>query len=79
MVKKVNQMMKRKNDLQNLTYLGFEQYLLQICHFGYNRYGYSHLPPALHLKMFIDQIRGVTGSRGGSTEMFDSPDDVYFQ
>lgn len=45
--------MKRKNDSQNLTYLGFEEYLLQLSYFAYSRVGYSHIPPARQLALFL--------------------------
>jgi hypothetical protein len=59
--------MKRKHDPQNLTYLGFEDYLLQLSCFAYSRLGYCHVPPARQLALLLDQIRSITGSKGGST------------
>ena len=62
----INENMKRKNDLQNLTYLGFEEYLFQICNFGYNKLGYEHIPPGQKLMMFIRQLKHITGEKGGN-------------
>ena len=50
-----------------------------MCHFAYTRFGYAHIPPARQLALFIEQIRSVTASRGANTEIFDNPDQVYFQ
>jgi hypothetical protein len=71
--------MKRRTDPQNLTYQGFEAYLLQLSHFAYSRLGYSHVPPARQLGIFLEQIRSISGSRGANTDIFVNPDDVYFQ
>lgn len=79
LIRKVNEEMKRRNDPQNLTYLGFEQYLLQLSFFAYSRLGYSHVPPARQLALLLEQIRSITASKGGATEIFDNPDEVYFQ
>lgn len=53
LIRKVNEAMKRKHDSQNLTYLGFEEYLLQLSCFAYSRAGYSHIPPARQLALFL--------------------------
>ncbi len=58
--------MKRKNDLQNLTYLGFEEYILQVCNYGYSKIGFSHLTPGQKLIMFIQQLKLVTTEKGGN-------------
>ena len=39
----INENMKRKNDLQNLTYLGFEEYIFQACNYGYSKIGFADL------------------------------------
>lgn len=52
--------MKRKTDLQNLTYLGFEEYIFQSCAFGYGKNGYDHLPPGKKLMTFINQLKKIT-------------------
>lgn len=52
-IRKVNEAMKRKFDPQNLTYLGFEEYLLQLSCFAYARLGYPHIPPARQLGLFL--------------------------
>lgn len=66
-VKKINESMKRKNDLQNLTYLGFEEFIIQICHYIYGKSGFVHLPPSQHLMKFLELVRSVTAAKGGST------------
>jgi hypothetical protein len=71
--------MKRKHDPQNLTYLGFEDYLLQLSCYAYSRLGYAHIPPARQLALFLEQVRAVTASKGSNTDIFDNPDEVYFQ
>ena len=78
-VKKINESMKRKNDLQNLTFQGFEEFIIQMCHYAYGKAGFIHIPPSQQILKFIEQIRSVTASKGGSTIIFDSPEEVYFQ
>ena len=53
--------MKRKNDLQNLTYLGFEEYIMQVCNYGYSKIGFSHLTPGQKVNIFINQLKKITG------------------
>lgn len=53
LIRKVNEEMRRRNDPQNLTYLGFEQYLLQLSFFAYSRLGYPHVPPARQLALLL--------------------------
>lgn len=50
-----------------------------MCHFAYGRAGFAHVPPSRQLVMFLDQVKKVTGSKGGSTEIFENPDEVYVQ
>ena len=71
--------MQRKNDLLNLTYLGFEEYVVQMCYFGYLKIGYGHLSPGQKLMMFIKKLKEVTEEKGGNTEMFENPEDAYVQ
>ena len=71
--------MKRKNDLQNLTYLGFEEYIFQMCNYGYNKSGYAHVPPGQKILMMINQIKETTLKKGGNIELFENPEEVYFQ
>lgn len=78
-VRKINEASRRKHDPHNLTYSGFEEYLMQISVLLYGRQGYPHLPPSRQLAQLIDQLRTVTANGGGSTDMFDHPDEVYFQ
>ena len=52
--------MKRKNDIQFLTYEGFEDFLLQVAVIGFGKMGYSHLPPGRLLQMFVDKLKKVT-------------------
>jgi hypothetical protein len=65
--------MKRKNDLQNLTYLGFEEYILQMCNYGFGKIGYSHVPPGQKLRIFIRRLKKVTAKNGGNTDLFENP------
>ena len=69
-VRLINENMRRKNDLQHLTYLGFEEYIFQMCSYGYNKSGFSHLPAGQKIRMFVDQLKNVTHSRGGNIELF---------
>lgn len=66
----INDAMKRKNDLQNLTYLGFEEYIFQLCNYGYGKTGYSHLPPGQKVRLFIQQLKHVTAQKGGNVDLF---------
>ena len=75
----INENMKRKNDLQNLTYLGFEEYLFQACNYGYSKIGFAHLTPGQRMLMFIHKLKQVTGEKGGNVELFENPEEVYFQ
>lgn len=52
--------MKRKHDLQNLTFLGFEQYIIQFCIFAYNKIGISNLSPGQKVNKLIQQFKKVT-------------------
>lgn len=71
--------MKRKSDLQYLTYLGFEEYIVQLCHYGYGKQGFDHVPPGQKLMMMIRQLKKVTGEKGGNIDLFENPEEVYFQ
>ena len=71
--------MKRRNDLQNLTFAGFEDFILQVVVLGYARMGYAHLPPAQQLRMLLEQLKKVTKEKSGSIEIFDNPEEAYFQ
>lgn len=62
--------MKRRNDLQNLTYLGFEEYIFQMCNYGYGKSGFAHCPPGQKIRMFIKQLRDMTAQRGGNIDLF---------
>lgn len=50
-----------------------------MCHYGYGKAGYSHLPPGQQIAKFLNLVKSVTSSKGGSVEIFDTPEDVYFQ
>ena len=71
--------MKRKNDIQFLTYEGFQEYLLQVSMAGYGRTGYGHLPPGKILQLFVDQLKKITKDKSGSVEIFENPEQAYFQ
>ena len=71
--------MKRKNDVQHLTYLGFEEYILQLCIHGYGKMGYSHLPPGQQIRMFISSLKTSTSQKGGNVDIFEHPEEAYFQ
>ena len=62
--------MKRKTDNQNLTYLGFQQYIFQASNYGYSKIGYANLSPGQRLGLFLNQLKKVTGQKGGSVELF---------
>lgn len=49
----INEQMKRKNDIQYLSYEGFEDFILQAAVLGYSKGGYAHLPPGKMLSMFV--------------------------
>lgn len=71
--------MKRKNDPQSLTYGGFQEYIMQLCSYGYNKFKWGHIPVGRQVLLLIEQLKKVTGEKGWSVELFDSPEDVYFQ
>ena len=50
-----------------------------MCHYGYSKSGYEHLPTGQKIRMFVSQLRSVTQERGGNVELFDNPEEVYFQ
>jgi hypothetical protein len=52
-VRLINEGFKRKNDIQFLTYNGFEDFILQSAIIGYSKQGFSHIPPGQQLLMFI--------------------------
>ncbi len=52
--------MKRKNDLQNLTYLGFEEYIVQFCIVAYDKLGMTSLSPGQKVSKLINQLKCVT-------------------
>lgn len=58
--------MKRKNDLQNLTYLGFEEYIVQYCIYSYNKIGLSSLSPGQKVTKFIEKLKQRTSQKGGN-------------
>ena len=59
-VRLINEQMKRKNDIQFLTYEGFEDFLLQVAVIGFGKMGFSHLPPGRLLQMLVDKLKKVT-------------------
>lgn len=59
-IRLVNDNMKRKNDLQNLTYLGFEEYIVQFCISAYDKLGMTNLSPGQKVSKFINQLKLVT-------------------
>ena len=71
--------MKRKNDIQFLTYEGFEDFLMQVAVIGFGKMGYSHLPPGRLLQMFVDKLKKVTKQKTGNSDIFDNPEEAYFQ
>lgn len=60
MIRMINENMKRKNDLQNLTYLGFEEYIVQFCIYAYERLGMTSLSPGQKVSKLINQLKSVT-------------------
>ena len=70
--------MKRKHDLQNLSYLGFEEYIVQFCIYAYNKIGASSLSPGQKVARLICQLKKVTEEKGGNVEMFANPEEMYF-
>ncbi len=77
-VKQVNESMKRKQDIQNLTYLGFEEYIVQFCIYAYSKIGVSSLSPGQKVAKLIGQFKKVTEEKGGNVEMFANPEEMYF-
>lgn len=77
----INEKQNRHNDLLNLTYLGFEDFILQMCVYLYNKpqEGLYHSPPVRHLKQFLEQLKTTTQQRNGSIDLFESPENAYFQ
>ncbi len=74
MVRKINEASRRKHDPHNLTFAGFEEYLLQLSVLLYGRQGYPHLPPSRQLALLLQHLRTVTAGSGSSTDIFDHPD-----
>lgn len=72
-VRLINDNLKRKNDIQCLTYSGFEDFILQSAIIGYSKQGYSHIPPGQQLLLFIEQLKKITKEKSGSIEIFDNP------
>lgn len=62
--------MKRRNDIQNLTYLGFEQYIIQMCYHGFKKKGFSSLTPGQKILELITHIKNSTFKKGGNIDMF---------
>jgi hypothetical protein len=44
-----------------------------MCNYGYGKIGFNHLSPGQKLRMFIKQLRDITASRGGNSDLFDNP------
>jgi hypothetical protein len=60
MIKLVNEHSGRRNDLHNLTYTGFEEYIVQICSFGYSRLGYTSASPGHKIHLLISHLKNIT-------------------
>mgnify|MGYP006869347551 CR=1 FL=1 len=52
-IKLINDNMKRKNDPQALTYPGFEEYIMQLCSYGYKKFMYGHIPVGRQVILLI--------------------------
>ena len=65
-IKLINDNMKRKNDPQTLTFPGFEEYIMQLCSYGFNKYKYPHIPVGRQVILLIEQLKRVTKLKGGS-------------
>lgn len=50
-----------------------------MCNYGYGKSGFAHCPPGQKLRMFIKQLRDMTAQRGGNVDLFENPEEVYFQ
>lgn len=50
-----------------------------MCHYGYAKIGFAHLPPGQKIRMFIKQLRDITAQKGGNVDLFENPEEVYFQ
>lgn len=72
-VRKINENQSHRQDLHSLTYVGFEEFLLQASHLGYGKNGYGHLSPASMIKMLLEQMKVLTGLRGFPTAIFSCP------
>lgn len=55
-----------------MTYLGFEEYILQYCYIAFGKQ-YPQNPPGRQILHLVEHLRSITGAKGGSTDMFDSP------
>lgn len=53
LMKLINDNMKRKNDPQTLTYPGFEEYIMQVCSYGYSKSKYPHIPVGRQVILLI--------------------------
>lgn len=59
-IKLINDNMKRKNDPQALTYPGFEEYIMQLCSYGYKKFMYGHIPVGRQVILLIQQLKKAT-------------------
>ena len=50
-----------------------------MCNYGYGKSGFAHCPPGQKIRMFIKQLRDMTAQRGGNVDLFENPEEVYFQ
>ena len=78
-VRLINENLKRKNDIQNLNYNGFEEFILQSAILGYSKAGHGHLSPGNQLLLLIEQLKKITKEKAGSVQIFDNPEQAYFQ
>ena len=71
-----NHRIAKQAEQSYVDYKGFKGVFCQIAYFVHSRKpaDYSHLPPVVSLRYFLNFIRDSMKSRGENTEVFDEPD-----
>jgi hypothetical protein len=71
-----NHKIAKQAEQNYVDYEGFKGVFCQLAYFAYSKKNrdYSHLPPVVSIKLFIDFMREQVRAKGMSTELFDEPD-----
>lgn len=41
-----------------------------MCYYGYEKSGFGHLSPGQRIRLFIKQLKDITGQKGGNIDIF---------